>query len=135
MPDALPPAFVGAIAPWPATARTRFMHLRRIVLDTARDIPDLDVLETLKWGQPSWLPDRPRIGSTLRAGWSAAHPDRLTLFVHCQTTLAETMRTLYPDSFHFEGDRAMHLALSAPLPEQAIAHCADLTLTYHRNTA
>ncbi|MEX0281761.1 MAG: DUF1801 domain-containing protein [Arenibacterium sp.] len=106
--------------------------MRSIILNTASDLPGLTLLESLKWGQPSWLPDRPRIGSTLRVGWSEAHPNRISLYVHCQTTLAETMRDLYPDSFTYEGNRALHLDLTAPLPEQAIAHCATLPLTYHR---
>lgn len=124
-----------AIDGWPAPAQDAFCKLRGIVLDTANRIPDLTVLETLKWGQPSWLPDRPRVGSTLRANWVPARPNDLTLYVHCQTTLAATMRDLYPDAFDFEGNRALHIPLDRPLPEQALAHCADLTLTYHRKTA
>lgn len=131
----LPPAFQQTVDTWPAPARSGFAAIRKIILDTANDIPDLTILETLKWGQPSWLPDRPRIGSTLRANWSPDAPDRLSLFVHCQTTLAATLRDLYPDAFTYDGKRALHIDLAAPLPEQAIAHCAELTLTYHRKRA
>lgn len=135
MSTQFPPTFHKATADWPQQAQARFAELRDIIQQTADSIPDLTVVETLKWGQPSWLPDRPRIGSTLRAAWSEHKPDHLTLFVHCQTTLATTMRELYPDAFEFEGNRALHIPLTAPLPAQAIAHCADLTLTYHRKTA
>ena len=135
MTPALPTAFKDATAAWSKNAQTCFHDMRGIILKTASELPDLTLLETLKWGQPSWLPDRPRIGSTLRAGWSEAHPSRMSLYVHCQTTLAETMRNLYPDSFTYEGNRALHMDMTAPLPEQAIAHCASLTLTYHRRAA
>ena len=131
----LPPDLATAVAHWPEPAQLAFLHIRRIVLIAARDLPDLSLIETLKWGQPSWLPDRPRQGATLRAAWQAKRPDDIGLFVNCNTTLAETMRALYPADFSYEGRRGLYVALAAPLPEQAIAHCAVLTLTYHRKTA
>jgi hypothetical protein len=135
MPSPLPPEIFAKVSLWPDPARQAFDRLRAIILETGHLVPEIAVVETLKWGQPAWLPDRPRFGSTLRAGWSADRPDALSLFVHCQTTLAEDMRSLYPDAFIYEGSRALHIPLAATLPEQAIGHCAHLTLTYHRKTA
>lgn len=45
------------------------------------------------------------------------------------------MKSLYPDAFTYAGNRALHMALDAPIPQDAIDHCAFLTLTYHRKTA
>jgi hypothetical protein len=135
MTQPLPAQVAQAVATWPDPAQQAFHEVRQTILETAGAIPELEVIETLKWGQPSWLPSRPRVGSTLRAGWAAGRPECLSSFVHCQTTLSETMRTLYPDSFTFDGNRALHMALDAPLPLEALAHCADMTLTYHRKSA
>ncbi len=120
---------------WSARAQAHFTALRQIVHNVARRAEIGTLTETLKWGQPSWLPATPRVGSTLRCDWHETAPDRLSLYVHCQTTLAETMHTLYPDAFTYEGNRALHIALDHPLPEAAIDHCALLTLTYHRKSA
>ncbi|WP_159974415.1 DUF1801 domain-containing protein [Roseobacter cerasinus] len=134
MPD-LPDDIQTQVKKWPAPAQAHFTALRGIVHEVAQRAEIGGLTETLKWGQPSWLPTRPRIGSTLRCDWHETAPQRLSLYVHCQTTLAETMRTLYPGAFAYEGNRALHLALDAPLPEATIDHCALLTLTYHRKSA
>jgi hypothetical protein len=51
----------------------------------------------------------------------------------CQTTLIGTFRTLFADDFAFEGNRALLLKLSDPLPEQPLAACVAMALTYHRD--
>ncbi|MGC3936656.1 DUF1801 domain-containing protein [Roseobacter sp. EG26] len=128
----LPKNMEDVIRQWPDPAQSRFADIRETVHQVAQRAQIGTLVETLKWGQPSWLPKRPRIGTTLRCDWQAHEPDRLALFVHCQTSLIETLRTLYPKSFTFEGTRALKLALDEPLPMDAIDHCAFLTLTYHR---
>lgn len=131
----LPDQITTSMSHWPRPAQARFAALRQIVHSVANRAEIGTLTETLKWGQPSWLPTTPRIGSTLRCDWHDTEPDRLSLYVHCQTTLAETMRALYPDAFTYEGNRALHMDLRQPLPHDALDHCAFLTLTYHRKTA
>ncbi|WP_390914400.1 hypothetical protein [Pseudosulfitobacter sp. SM2401] len=124
-----------AIQVWPKPAQNQFHAIRAIVQDAAKTAEIGALSETLKWGQPSWMPQKSGIGSTLRVAWSDKHPDEIGLFVNCNSTLSEQIRTLYPASFRYQGNRALYLGLSAPLPEQAIHHCAHLTLTYHRTKA
>ena len=131
----LPDDITSCLARWPNRAQTAFATLRETVLTAARHAQIGEVIETLKWGQPSWRPAKPGIGSTLRCNWHPATPDRLSLYVHCQTNLLDTMRGLYPASFAYEGNRALHMSLSAPAPRPVVEHCALLTLTYHRKTA
>ena len=94
------------------------------------DVGALD--ETLKWGQPSWRPSKPRTGSTLRMDWTPKFPDRLSLFVDCKTDLAARMQDMYPGLPANDGQRHLAVDLNAPLPKQAIRHLADMTFTYHR---
>ncbi|WP_299499131.1 hypothetical protein [uncultured Roseobacter sp.] len=122
-------------ASWPVPARDLFCRIRETVHDAAARAEIGPLTETLKWGQPSWLPRKPRIGTTLRCGWDPDTPEQFSLYVHCQTTLIETMKTLYPNAFEYDGNRAMRMPLNGPSSLHAIDHCAFLTLTYHRKIA
>ena len=117
---------------WPQAAQTHFCTLPYIIHDVAKVAGIGGLTETLKWGEPAWLPKKSGIGSTLRASWPPKRPKTLGLFLNCNSTLPETMRTLYPTTFEFGGIRAISLPLDCPLPTDALHHCAHLTLTYHR---
>lgn len=131
----LPPNIAETLAAWPKLAIDRFHQIREIVFVVATRDEVGPLVETLKWGQPSWLPAKPRVGTTLRCNWTQARPDHLSLFVNCQTDLLETVKTIYPKDFDYDGKRALHMDLRVPLPMDAIEHCAALTLRYHRKTA
>ena len=52
---------------YPPAVRTRLMALRDLVLDTAARTTGVGRLtETLKWGQPSYLTEETRSGTTVR---------------------------------------------------------------------
>ncbi|MEP1614355.1 MAG: hypothetical protein ABJL72_20845 [Roseobacter sp.] len=131
---ALPTLFTDVISPWPKAAQQQFRILRDIVFNVADRAEIGAIHETLKWGQPSWLPAKKRVGSTLRCAWKPSAPKEFSLFVNCNTTLCETMRELHPNAFQYEGQRALHFPITAMAPTDAIEHCAFLTLTYHRKT-
>lgn len=119
------------IAHWSEPAQNALWSCRAVFHDIAAQNALGPLDETLKWGKPSWRPKRPRTGSTLRMDWQPNAPHRLSLFVDCKTDLAARMADLYADVLTNDGRRAMGLALTAPLPEQAIAHLAQMTFTYH----
>lgn len=123
---------LNVISHWPKPAQQHFDTLRAIVHDAAKTAKIGTLTETLKWNEPAWLPEKSGIGSTLRTSWSPKRPDALGLFLNCNSTLPETMRSLYPTTFEFNGKRSIYLPLNAPLPTEALHHCAHLTLTYHR---
>ncbi len=129
-----PAPLLDLILHWSAPAQTALWRCRAVFHHVAarNALGTLD--ETLKWGQPSWRPKRPRTGSTLRADWRPDAPERLTLFVDCKTDLAARMADLYPDLPANDGRRAIALNLNDPLPEQPIAHLAQMTFTYHLNS-
>ena len=120
------------IARWSEPAQRTLWQCRAMFHDVAEKAGAGPLDETLKWGQPSWRPMKPRTGSTLRIDWSPKYPSRLSLYVDCKTDLAARMQILYPDLPENDGQRHLAVALDAPLPEQAIAHLADMTFTYHR---
>jgi len=52
------------------------------------------------------------------------------MYFHCQTTLVDTFRTLYPSRFTFEGNRAIVFDETAAIPVRELRHCISLALTY-----
>lgn len=114
--------------------RKRLLALRDMILDEAARHPEIgEVRETLKWGQPSYLPARPRIGTTLRIDRTRNNPAQVGLYFTCNSTLGDDFRQLYSGVFEFEGNRAILISVDGPLPERPLRHCIALALTYHLN--
>lgn len=118
----------------PPAQRDALLALRRMILETAAAAEVGDLVETLKWGDPAYLPKRPRIGTTVRINALKGSPDGYALYVHCQTTLMDQYRLLYPDTFAFDGQRALLFSACEPVPEEPLRHCIALALTYHRKS-
>ena len=117
---------------YPAKLRSPLMGLREMILKTAVETDGVGKLvETLKWGEPAYLPAKPGIGTTIRINALKGSADRYAMFVNCQTTLVATFRELYTDIFEFEGKRALILNVGKRLPAKALQHCIALALTYH----
>jgi|TARA_R110000850_G_scaffold277086_1_gene422505 hypothetical protein len=117
-------------ANYPKTVKPQLLHLRKLVLDTASEIDELDKLEeTLKWGEPSYLTKH---GSTIRMDWKERNPEQFALYFKCTSKLVETFKKRYSDTFNFEGNRAIVFQLKDTIPEKELKHCISLALTYHK---
>ncbi len=116
-------------AEYPEDARSRLEALRNMVFQLAEGLALGEVEESLKWGEPSY---RVKMGSPIRMDWKAKTPNHYYVFFHCQSKLVDTFRALYGQELVFEGNRALVLDLSQPMPEFAIKHCLELALTYHQ---
>ena len=126
------PAVEAVFAAYPRSLRAPLLDLRRMIFSVAAETDGVGTLvETLKWGQPSYLTERPKSGSTIRIDAVKGRTDRYALYVHCQTTLIPTYRELYPDDFTFEGKRALIFSTEDKVPQDALKHCIALALTYH----
>ncbi|GEM_PF-4759071 len=71
------------------------LNLRQTLIDVAYEL-DLCLLESLKWNQPSYLSPT---GSAVRI---AEQKGKVGLFVHCQTSIIETLKGEYPDECYDE---------------------------------
>lgn len=117
---------------WPPGVRGRLMTLRELVFDTAAKTDGVGPLEeTLKWGQPSYLTAESGSGTTIRIDRLKNRDDGYAIYFHCQSGLVDTFRTIYPDTFTYEGNRAIVLAATDRLPVRALGHCIALALTHH----
>jgi hypothetical protein len=116
---------------YPAGLRRKLMALRELIFDVAGATEDVGPLtEVLKWGQPSYLTQASGSGSTVRI-------DRLkkgggyAVYFHCQSGLVDEFRRLYPETFRYEGKRAILFDESERVPARAFSHCIGLALTHH----
>ena len=129
---AMPPEVAAVISLRPTQARERTLILRQLIFETAGTCEGVGRLtEALRWGEPAYLTQATKSGTTLRLGWSPAHPERCSIYFNCKTTLVETFRSLFADELTLEGNRALHVDLTAPVPEAALRVCFAATLTYH----
>ena len=103
--------------------------MRALIFAAADATGTAPLTETLKWGQPAYLPAK-KDGTTIRLGISAGTP---SLFVHCQTDLVDRYRTLFPTEFTYSGTRAVHVPETGPFEEAAFQQIAAMALTYHRD--
>ena len=124
------PAVAAVFDTYSTAQREALLALRGLILAAAGEAR-VEVVETLKWGQPSYLPAKPRVGTTVRIDALKASADGYAMYVHCQTRLMDSYRHLYPDSFTFEGERALLFSTARAIPEAALKHCVALALTYH----
>ena len=112
--------------------RRKLMALRELIFRTAASTPGVGELEeTLKWGEPAYLTSSSGSGSTVRIDWKKSKPAEYAMYFNCQTTLVETFKSLFPDEFKFEGNRAIVFHESEAAPTDALAFCVAAALTYH----
>ena len=105
-------------------------HLRGLIAETARETDGVgEIAESVKWGEPSFAPVRPRVGSSVRLQ-ERANGDVALMFI-CHTGLVERFRDLYGDALTLEGNRAIVLSPGEELPADALKHCIAMALTYH----
>ncbi|MCP4383565.1 MAG: DUF1801 domain-containing protein [Hyphomicrobiales bacterium] len=127
-------AVAAVFGSYPARVRGKLLGLRSLIVETAAATPGVGrLMETLKWGQPSYLTPETKSGTTIRIDAIKGQPDRYALYVHCQTKLIETYREIYPDRLAYQGNRAVILETGKPLPVEPLRHCIALALTYHAN--
>lgn len=117
-------------ADYPDSVRQKMLALRKLVLAVAEDTDGLEKLEeTLKWGEPSYLTKH---GSTVRMDWKQKTPDQYAVYFKCTSKLVPTFREIYPDSFTYEGNRAIVFSLDEAIPKEELKHCVKVALTYHK---
>lgn len=124
------PAVRDAYAAFSPTHQACLTRLRELILDTA-DALDLPggIEESLKWGEPSYVPVKPKTGSAVRTG--VFDDNTCALYFNCQTMLVENIRATFGDQLAYSKNRAVLFDISTPLPEEVIRTCAAMALRYH----
>jgi len=130
---AMPKNVEKAFAAYPPAVRRQFMQLRALIFKTAAELKTVGPLtETLKWGEPAYLTEQSKSGSTIRFNWKAAEPDRLAICFNCQSRLVGYFRERFPHQFDYEGNRAVVVSLKESIPTAELSECLASALQYHR---
>ena len=116
---------------YPPGIRAKLMALRELVFDTADKTAGVGRLtETLKWGQPSYLTEETGSGTTVRIDRLKAD-NGYAVYFHCQSGLVGQFRELYPETFEYQGKRAIVFDAKDRVPARELRHCLALALTHH----
>jgi hypothetical protein len=129
------PAVAEVFRAYPPGIRKRLMFLRQLIFDVASATDGVGELEeSLKWGEPAYLTTKSKSGSTIRIDRKKSNENQYAMYFHCQTTLIDSFRTLFPDEFKFEGNRSIVFDESSKVPVKELSSCIAMALTYrHRN--
>lgn len=112
--------------------RKRLFEIRHLIFDIAGDHDEIGpVTETLKWGEPSYLTEKSKSGTTVRLSNVKDYPDHCGIYVHCQTRLIGEFRDSFGDELEFSGNRAVLIDVNKPLNETLIKMFLHKALTYH----
>jgi len=115
---------------YPDSVRDKMLVLRKLVIDTAREIDGITKLEeTLKWGEPSYLT---KSGSTIRMDWKSKKPGQYAMYFKCTSRLVETFKLIFKDNFAYEGNRAIVFGIEDKIPKDQLKRCIKAALTYHK---
>ncbi|SEJ32157.1 DUF1801 domain-containing protein [Demequina mangrovi] len=130
--DEVPAVTAAALLDHPAPVRERLLALRRLVLDVAASTGEAGpAVETLKWGQASFLPSGPRVGTPVRLD-RVRGTDDVAVLVHCRTTLVDEFRHRHGARFRYDGTRAIVLSASEPIPEDELRGFVREAFSYRR---
>lgn len=129
-PPAPPKDVARAFEDLPPDVQDPLGDLRQLIFETAANTPGVGpITETLKWGQPSYLTEKTKAGSTLRLGCPKS--GGFAIFTHCQTSIMSDFQALFPNDFTFDGSRAVVFSTGDDLPLEKLRFLISRALTYH----
>lgn len=131
-PPDMPHTVAEAFARVPGSVQPRLLEIRCLIFELSEGMETVGpIAETLKWGEPAYLTQITRSGTTIRLGRSRSAPNDAAIFFNCQTSLVEEFRMQFADEFRFEKNRAVIIPHELALPENAVRLCLGRALTYH----
>ncbi len=131
MAQRIPPTVQTVFDAYPKTARETLLAMRKIIFKAAAAHEEIGTIsETLKWGQPAYLTQETKSGSTVRLAYNEK-TNTCDAYFHCQSRLVDAFRTRYSKELEFEGNRAIQIEPGAALPGAALEDCFTMALSYH----
>lgn len=110
--------------------RVSLLKLRALIFEEAAKIDAFgELIETLKWGQPAYLPSKTKVGTTIRLGLPKS--GGFAMYTHCQTSLISDFSAQFGDEMSFEGNRGVLFQAGADVPTEPMRILIARALTYH----
>ena len=117
---------------YPQRLKKRLLELRRLIFETAEKTDGVGAVEEmLKWGQPSYLTPESKSGTTIRIDRVKNGSADYAMYFHCQTTLVDSFRLMFGDTFKYEGNRAILFNEGDGVRVDTLRQCIAMALTYH----
>jgi hypothetical protein len=117
---------------YPGKMKVKLMNLRQLIFDVAAKKKEVGELEeTLKWGEPAYLTSQTKSGSLIRIDVKKSDPSKYAMYFHCQTSLVDSFKTLFPHTFSYEKNRAIIFDENDRVPANELRACIAMALTYH----
>ena len=116
---------------YPAPIKKKMMAIRGLIFKSANTLSDVGMIEeAIKWGEPAYL-TKPKTGSTIRIDWKAKSSDYCCIYFNCKTTIVDTIKEIYGNTFKYEGNRCVLVDATSALPSRELLDCFAIALTYH----
>ena len=129
--DFLNPETAHVFSQYQTQTKQTLLIIRQWIFDIAQSSDEIgEIEECLKWGEPSYVTHSPKSGTTLRLSQLKSNPTEYALCVHCQTTLIEEFRQVYPD-FKYDKNRGVIFDSNKPVATDAVKQFIYLALSYH----
>lgn len=110
----------------------RLFELRELIFDVGAKIDGVgEIDECLKWGQPSYLTNETKSGTTIRIDASNKNGGDFAIYVNCKTSLIDDFKQQYPE-LKYGGNRSVHFSFKKDLPKEELSHLIAMALTYHK---
>lgn len=114
---------------YPKNVKPKILNLRALIIDSTDELGNIyELVETLKWGEPSYLTKK---GSTIRIDWKTKTPDYYAMYFKCTSKLIPTFRKAFPNIFNFSGTRAIIFDINDKIPKIELKKCIKAGLQYH----
>lgn len=113
---------------YPDAARRVLLTIRGAIYELAEAESLGEVVETLKWGEPSFLTKK---GSAVRIDWKSKQPDSVSIYFNCNTKLVDTFKELYGNTLQIVGNREIVFPMKDDLPLATLKSCISMALRYH----
>ena len=111
----------------PPAHRQTLLDTRDLIFDVTQSDQRIGALEeTLRWGEPAYLTQTKKNGSTIRLGVEKIS-GKAAVFFNCQTTLVEEFRAQFGSDLQYSKNRAVLIGDN----HDALKICIGAALTYH----
>ncbi len=117
---------------YPVDVRSKCIVIRSMIFEAAKKDPRIGpILETLRWGEPAYIPRQTKSGAMVRVHWKASVPDQIGLYFLCQTDLVRRFKSKFGSTLNIEGNRAIVLDRYDDLPSDKIVACVLDSFCYY----
>lgn len=130
--SAIATPFEEKLAQYADDQRDQLEQIRSLIHHTASNLSKCgQLVETLKWGQLSFLTEKPKTGTTFR--FDANKSGGLSMYVPCSTILIDQYRERIGEVFQYVGNREVVLPNDITKCQNEFKTAIAMALTYHLN--